>query len=411
MHATGGRRRSPRRLLVLVFAVALGTRLGFAFGLYPFLAPRFEELDAYDTIARSLVFEGRWNRELFVERLPAYPAVLALSYEVFGDTDIPWKALQCLLGAWSCALLFSLASRWATAPAAALAAAILCFHPAALLYTPRPMTETFYGFLVLGSFWLLALPGAPAPALGCLWGLQALTKSVAWIHAPAFLGVRRPRAWHVGVSLGVLLVVLPWCVVTYRSFGRPLLFTATSGRALYHGWYVTTHVGWFEGTGDRNREAQIELVRELAQRYGQVALRDWDVARRDRAAWDLALEKIGARKVDALFLALRNLLLTWTLGRLPESTVLYTILHGFVLASAIVGYVRLRRGKAAETEPAGAMAWTVVAYTVLHAVVHPGVRYVLPVLPLALALAAEPWGRLAGRKVPGAFTETVQRRP
>jgi len=68
---------------------------------------------------------------------------------------------------------------------------------------------------------------------------------------------------------------------------------------------------------------------------------------------------------------------------------LYAALHLPLLLLAGIGFARLRGARAEDPRLiAIALGTLVAAYTAFHAAVQPAVRYILPVVPLAAALAA-----------------------
>jgi hypothetical protein len=83
----------------------------------------------------------------------------------------------------------------------------------------------------------------------------------------------------------------------------------------------------------------------------------------------------------------RNLVLTWYLARTGPSMALHAVLHAALLAFAAIGAVRLLRRRDSRAF-AAALVLLVGGYTVAHAVLKPGLRYVLPAVPVAAILMA-----------------------
>jgi len=64
------------------------------------------------------------------------------------------------------------------------------------------------------------------------------------------------------------------------------------------------------------------------------------------------------------------------------------ILHSVLLIAAAVGAVRMWRMRPDARDLVTIAGLLIVAYTVVHAVIQPAVRYILPAVPLAALLAA-----------------------
>ncbi len=375
--------------LAVVAVVALGARLVFCFLLYGNVVPALGPGDGYDVIARNLV-EGNGyvlaGRPAAAERLPLYPLFLAASVRLFGPSPWPWQLVQCIAGAATCALVFSLARRHASRAAALAAGGLCALHPALILYTARPFTETLYTLLLVLLVRALLAPAWRARSVGALLGLQLLTKSTAVLQAATLiLAAARGRVGAALRAAGVaLLVMVPWVAWNLTTSGAPHLLTATAGRALYHGLYISRHVSWSTPSHVLNMEAQRALARDLA-RQGVPATAG--VAEQDNVAGQLARAWIADHPRETIGLWSRNLVLTWFLGRSRTSMTAYWLLHGPLLAAAAIGAVRLWRRRPEARELVLLCTTLIVAYTAAHAL-HPAVRYVLPVVPLTAVLAA-----------------------
>ena len=384
-----------RRDAWLVFLLALAVRLAFALAVHPSVEPGFRSDDGYDGIAANLAagrgFRLEGSSLAAAERLPLYPVLLAASIRLFGPSPVPWQVAQCVLGAATCLLVLLVARRWASRAGALLAAALCALHPTLVLYVARPLTETLYIFLL--ALFVHALATRRLIAAGAWLGLGLLVKSTALLHLLALVpfiaraSVRR-LLWAVTVAA---LVVLPWVGWNLWLHGSPHLLTATAGRNLHQGLFISRRVGWTTPVGDLNREADWALWNDL--REARVA---WtgDVAVDDAAAGRVAREWVEQHPGVAARLWARNLLLTWYLARSTTSMAVHAAVHGVLLLLALVGALRLLRGPATR-DVAAALMVLVLAYTAAHAIIKPGIRYVLPAVPVAamLAAAALPGGR------------------
>lgn len=383
-------RGAERRDLALLVVTAFTVRVLFCVVIYPAVAAQFGPGDDYDVIARNLAAGAGYvvdSVSAVADRLPLYPALLAVSFRLFGDVAWPWQLAQCLAGAATCGVVFTLARRYADRRGALAAGWLCAVHPTLILYSARPLTETLYAFLLILFVRALARPNWNGAAVGTLLGLQLLIKSTAVLDVGALLPSLRPRRFGE-VTLVILCTVAllaPWAVWNLATTGRAHLLTATDGRALYDGLYISRHVGWLTPAGDLNRDAELALRDELAAVGVPPSA---GVAQRDRLAGVLARAWIDTHRAEAARLWTRNLLLTWYLGRSRISMLVHGVLHTLLLLAAAVGAVRLWRGPPAARQLVAVAGLLVVIYTAFHAVVHPAVRYVLPVVPVAAVLAA-----------------------
>jgi 4-amino-4-deoxy-L-arabinose transferase-like glycosyltransferase len=390
-HAWSESRSASKRLdPLLIVALAMALRVLFCFAVYPRIADRFGPGDGYDVIALNLVHGKGYvlgSAPAASERLPLYPALLAISFVLFGPSPWPWQLAQCVCGAATCALVLSMARRYASRAGAVAAAVVCAAHPTLILYAARPLTETLYILLLL--LFVRALSAAPWRGwkVGLLFGLQLLTKATAFLHVPAFVvaGWRARRGAMVAAGMWTVATLLPWTLWNLRTSGHPNLLSATAGHTLYHGVYISQRVGWTIPVGELNRNAELALWRESAQRG---VPDDADVLWRDRVAAELARAWIADHPAEAVRLWTRNLVLTWYLGRSRLSMAVHAVLHGVLLVAATLGAIRMWRAHGHARDVMIAAALLIAGYTAFHAVVQPAVRYILPAVPLAALLAA-----------------------
>lgn len=389
-----------RRAALAVFLAALLIRVGFCLFVYPRVSATFSEGDGYDFIARNLVEGNGYTLDgasAAAVRLPLVPLLYAGAMRPFGTGPWPWQLLQALIGAATCTVVLYFAAARASRRGALAAAWFCALHPTMVLYTARPMTETTYIFLVTAFAALLLHRGERGFAAGAALGAQFLVKSTALVSCLALL----PSLWRGRIGLvrnaaaSAIAVVLPWAVWNLATFGQPHVLAATGGLTFYHGLYISEHAGWFSPATDLNREAEMILWEELIHRG--VAL-DAPAPARDAAALDAALRIVAARPASTAALWGRNLLLTWYLARSRASMLVHLVAHAALLAAAAVGARRLWRAGDAGRETAATLLLLIAAYTAVHAVIHPAVRYVLPAVPLAAVLASAAFGLAASSR-------------
>jgi hypothetical protein len=183
-------------------------------------------------------------------RPPLYPLILAATMRATADGWFPATVvLQALAAAVCLMLVFDLARAcWPQSTAPWLSAGLLALH-GPFMFEMLSLRETaWFTLALLGVAWLLlrgARTAASAVALGillaCLYLLRP-TGLMVWGVTLAFLGwsaVQRQtgaRRRLAIVLIASLVVVAPWQAFTWRNFGAPGFFPASSnGYNLFKG--------------------------------------------------------------------------------------------------------------------------------------------------------------------------------
>ncbi|QDT33667.1 ArnT family glycosyltransferase [Thalassoglobus polymorphus] len=255
-----------RRLLLLILLVALVLRAGFVVWLQERLDATGRDYlisgdaEGYWDLAKTIVKGEDYaihSPPRSVHRMPGLPAVLAISISIFGESRFAARILLATLGALSCGLLYLLGKRIHSSAAGLIAAALLAISPASIGFSGVILSETLFGFTML-----LSLLGAVslieqltqssvsvskvcgwALLTGILIGLGVYTKP-SWILVGPLLGFLllafiSPR-WNSGIAavlmtLGMVLVLLPWGVRNQNVSGHFKLTTFWMGPSLYDG--------------------------------------------------------------------------------------------------------------------------------------------------------------------------------
>jgi 4-amino-4-deoxy-L-arabinose transferase-like glycosyltransferase len=204
----------------------------------------------------------------FALRTPGYPLFLAACRGLFGDRTLPVRLIQAVLGMVSVWLVARLAGQFASedpspqsrrwsAPLAA--AALAAFEPYLVVTSALVLSEAVFIPLMLVALWGLAIlwpRAASAPlsagraaiwALGTgaasgaavlvrpSWALFVPLMLLAWIAAsPRGRRIRAAR-YTTLVVLGVVIVMAPWWVRNARVFGRFVPTAIWMGASLYDG--------------------------------------------------------------------------------------------------------------------------------------------------------------------------------
>lgn len=156
-------------------------------------------------------------------RTPGYPAFVAATLYLFGSFNI-LIALQILLGAFSCVLIYLLGARYFSRGIGLFAAIVYTLDPTTMFLASTVLSETLYMFLFLLAvflvaqeegrrrIWLLALSGI-------LVGLGALTRPVGLYIIPLIAlfsalqpqqNIRRAFTSAAVVLIAAALTIAPW---------------------------------------------------------------------------------------------------------------------------------------------------------------------------------------------------------
>jgi len=132
------------KLSIALFGLALVLRLITLMFVLPKLRPDLD-LDSYHSLANSLaagkgfVAVAPNGHELpNVARTPVYPLFLAGLVRVGGDRVGVFLAMQCVLGALTCALTVLLAARWLRPQVSILAGLLVAIDPNSILRCAQP---------------------------------------------------------------------------------------------------------------------------------------------------------------------------------------------------------------------------------------------------------------------------------
>ncbi len=205
------------------------------------LEARGEKLDPSDVPAKD---PARWRPSTL--HPPGYAAFLALVYGTLGNPLLPRaKALQAVLDALACLLVYSIGTRLA-GPRVGLAGAALAalFLPTAYLVTSRG-ADALVPALLIGTFYLyvralqggrLAWFAASGLALGvtCMFRPDyLLLPSFLFLGALAALPWRRALGGIAVLTLVTAVAVVPWGLRNLRETGRFNVTTHAGGMSVY----------------------------------------------------------------------------------------------------------------------------------------------------------------------------------
>jgi 4-amino-4-deoxy-L-arabinose transferase-like glycosyltransferase len=401
-------------------------------------------------LARTGTFTRYPDYPVFVPeviRTPGYPAFVAPIYRVFGvGNDVAVTAVQVVLFAVLCGLVYALTKRLAGRRAAGLAALLTA------LFAPLP----HFAALVLTEFWttfvataamLVVLSAVQRQRLrdfalgGVLLSAVTLVRP-AFVLLPFFLASAMPvllrsqrtaaalRGWGV-LAVTAALTLLPWFTYNYVNLGQFTLSPAGGiGRGLWEGSWQGVWPGRVQAqlTAIAEQNTDVEArVHTVARESGLDPrpmlqyVREWrtnhdlwdtpqDPLERararvdaDRAYLDAALNNIRQDPIGHLMRRVtRGTFVLWAadipirysdINRTPTIVIrVVWLIQVVILLLAVAGAVTLaRRGRRVE---AVLLVLPLVYVTAVHLPLLCEARQSLPVKPLVLALAAVAMSRL-----------------
>jgi 4-amino-4-deoxy-L-arabinose transferase-like glycosyltransferase len=257
---------------------------------------------------------------------PLYTLVIAAVTKLGITGDEAQRALGCVFGAVTIALVGLLGRRVAGAAVGLVAAALAACHPLLIAADGALMSETLYGLLIalvlLAAYRLRDEPSTwRAVALGAAIGLAALTRPEALLLLPLLL-VPRWR-WFAVACVATALVVLPWTIRNWAAFDRPVLVSTNDGVTLagsncgpaYHGRdigsFTTSCIEPVTHPGDEARQAAVyrsDAASYAADHAGRVpvvvavrVLRLWGLYQPTRLAYDAQNRSRAVQEAGVLY--------------------------------------------------------------------------------------------------------------
>ena len=240
-----------------------------------------------------------------------YPALLGLSYSLFGARPVVGMALNAVLGTLAVFAAQRCVARYGTRRHALLAGLLLALHPGFVFYTPALMTEGVTAELLVVAAWLsLRVASGPSAAwrllaLGlCLGGLTLIRPQIL-VMAPVFgFFALEPweirystRAWRAfAVTVLALGVCLPWTLRNCARMDRCVFVSANGGWNLLIGSAEEADGSWIPIEG-------ATVPRECRTVFGE--------AEKDRCFGQAGMANIRRRPLAFLALVPRKLSVTF----------------------------------------------------------------------------------------------------
>lgn len=414
------KRARPRlldgRLLLLAAGGALVLlRLAALVGSVPGGAQMMGDEPIYDAVARNLLdglglsFEG----EPWIIRPPGWPVTLAGIYTVFGDDRRTIILFQGLFDAGTIALAAWMAWRIFRSRAATVTAFLfMTFWPPFFRESRFAQTEPLHMFTLtamLAAFVRFAeRPTWRAAFLvGVCAGLASLVRPTGLLSALALLagwlligrsGARLHSRKLLAAALGLALVLAPWTIRNAVVFHAFVPLSTGAGEQFFTGSLLETDGLWVPATLVRLRAGVIEREE---QRLG----RPPGALEGDRALFLAGVENWRKAPVRSVTISLKRF---WRLCFVSfersdriwlrwSFLAVLLALYALALPTGIAGMRERGRG----WPLAGVLLSVVLLNVAATTVAYTNSRYLEPLRPMLLILAADPLARLLTRR-PGA---------
>ena len=203
----------------------------------------------YDDTARELATGHGFVASSYYST-PLWPMFLALLYKVFGHSYVVVRLIQSLLGATSCILTATIATRLFNRRAGLISGTVLALYPSAIYLAGVLYIENFFTFWLLLSLYVLIRftdrPHLAAATLaGFCLGMTALSRTVALALIPVagIIPLLAPAlAWRRRFAMAALMlltagtILAPWTVRNWFVYGGHFVPLSTgSGLTLWRG--------------------------------------------------------------------------------------------------------------------------------------------------------------------------------
>ncbi|MCB9863989.1 MAG: glycosyltransferase family 39 protein [Phycisphaerales bacterium] len=416
-----------RNALLLVFLAALIVRAGFCFltisvlklNIGPNRPDFFTSTDGYIDLAVNMVDHGVYafapDGPPTAYRAPLYPAVLAVAYATLGNTAWAILLVNCVASAAACVVVFTIARRLYPNHVSIWWATPIVMFPLSIYYCASSFSDTFLTLTIAMYVWaLVALMQSPnartGVGAGVAFAATALTKAVVLpipLLVCAYAGIRQRRSLKhsiVALIVGFSLVGV-WTYRNYRSTGAFVPVTGGAGFNLLLGNFMIDKGGDCDASLKFARTAAVEHLRNVEGVTIDLSQLDTDghldVPRSIDAEYGRAAVAMYRSHPTLLARKLAiNCARFWYFSSSPLKSLANGVVNLAILASAIIGWRRMRR---TDRSAAEVLALFVVSFMLLYAgvIVHSS-RFSLPIvmaiLPLATAPIAAAWNAYVGQR-------------
>ncbi len=397
------------RLPISAAIAALAVRLILMFWLYhgSWTAAR-EQMTLYSEAARvagSLASGHGFSSPLSIPTgptawvTPVYASLLAGVFRIFGlytiQSAVAIFTVNSLFSALTCIPIFFLARGTFGSNVAMASAWTWVFFPNAMYIPVKWVWETSLATLLLTLLGLAAVHLEESSGLwpwmgfGALWGLAALVNP-SLLTVLFFMGgwlCYRLSKWGVAwtknaavASVAFLMIIAPWFVRNYRSFGQFIPFRSGFGLELRVGNSLETDVRWRSWLHPNENLSQ-------QQEYRRMGEPDYMQAQRREA-----VDFIGSHPSTFAWLTFKRIAFIWT--GIWSLSPHYLLAHSDEIASipfstvfsmlALTGlWLAFRRQNPAAT----LYALVLISAPLVYYITHVNIRYRHPIDPFVVVLS------------------------
>ncbi|MGD0765213.1 MAG: glycosyltransferase family 39 protein [Dehalococcoidia bacterium] len=339
---------------------------------------------------------------------PGWPLSLGAAFALFGTHLLVAKLLNVVAGVITVYLAYRIGELLFGRTAGLLGAALLAFYPSLIYWSSTVYSDIYFTmWFSLAVFVLLRtreMTGrrliAGTVLLGLVTGVATLTRGQGVLLVPLvfvfwalFRGWRQAFEWAALVVAGAAVVVLPWTVRNVATFHAPVVVSVNDGFNLRIGHspyatgrYIVPQDLWTMDPGISYTEREALFSREgrnLAIKYA--------------VGHPLRELTLSGKKLYYLFIPDSDSLDWANYGPTPVAPAgVRNVLqwfsdwyYGALVLLAVVGAVAFRRLKAVQF-----IVIVVALWAAFHVVFFAEPRFHIPLLPLAVLLAALGIGRL-----------------
>ncbi len=321
-----------RTWLILILLVAFASRLTAAVVVQQHVGDQLcliaGDAQGYWDLARQVAAGDEfslYDPPRRIHRMPGFPALLALSMLLFGESSFAARCLVAVVGMLACWFVYLLGRRLCDELTALLACALTAIAPAMVGFSVLLLSETLFAATLTLSLWLSAnwlVAGDRRQGTGdrgqvsaccrlspvsCLWafatgvGIAVATYvRPSWLLAGPVLAVlavwlakdrRRVLLEAAVMLLGLFGAMLPWAYRNHSICGHWVFTTLWSGPSLYDGLSPTATGESDMRFFDRDNLMASRLEYDVDQHYRSAA---WQFAKQNPLrAVELARIKLG----------------------------------------------------------------------------------------------------------------------
>lgn len=177
-------------------------------------------------------------------RSPGFPFLLSLVYRIFGHSFLAAKIVLAILNSGAAVLLYLLGRMLIGEKGGTASGLIYAFYPTAIFFTGYFAPDNLFTILLLATVLFLVLAEKTGKRhlfllAGIFLGAGVLSRSLFLLLLPVICGwlfIRNRKVAVPGtliVSLGCLLVMVPWVIRNYRMCHNFILTSTEGGIVCY----------------------------------------------------------------------------------------------------------------------------------------------------------------------------------